>query len=32
MGKDVVALQKEIEYLQNEVDTLKSENKNPLSN
>ena len=32
MGKDVVALQTEIEYLQNEVDTLKSENKNPLSN
>jgi len=32
MGKDVVALQTEIEYLQNEVDTLKAANKNPLSN
>lgn len=32
MGKDVVSLQTEIEYLQNEVDTLKAANKNPLSN
>jgi len=32
MGKDIVALQKEIEYLQESIDTLKDDNKNPLSN
>ena len=31
-SKAVAALQAEIEYLQNDVDTLKYENKNPLSN
>jgi hypothetical protein len=32
MGKDIVALQTEIEYLQESIDTLKDDNKNPLSN
>ena len=32
IGKDVAALATDIEYLQEDVDTLKSENKNPLAN
>ena len=28
----LVALQKEVEYLQGDIDTLKDENKNPLAN
>ena len=32
MSKDVAALQAEIEYLQNDVDTLKSSGSNPLAN
>jgi hypothetical protein len=32
MGKDIVALQTEIEYLQESIDTLKEGNKNPLAN
>ena len=31
-SKDVAALQAEIEYLQNDVDTLKSSGSNPLAN
>jgi len=32
MSKDVAALQAEIEYLQKDVDTLKSSGSNPLAN
>tara|TARA_R110002096_G_scaffold2279_1_gene11841 strand:+ start:185 stop:553 length:369 start_codon:yes stop_codon:yes gene_type:complete len=28
----IIALQKEVEYLQGDIDTLKDENKNPLAN
>ena len=31
-SKEVAALQKEVEYLQGDIDTLKDENKNPLAN
>ena len=32
IGKSVATLQTEVEYLQNDVDTLKLDNKNPLAN
>ena len=31
-SKEVASLQKEVEYLQGDIDTLKDENKNPLAN
>ena len=31
-SKEVAALEKEVEYLQGDIDTLKDENKNPLAN
>ena len=31
-SREVAALEKEVEYLQGDIDTLKDENKNPLAN